>query len=547
MPALKLLGEMLVESGVITSEQLEIGLKQQKRTGEKLGEILVRLGFVTRSDVLKVMSEQSGSDFIDLKLTHIDNKAIDLVPGEIAREFTIIPVGLNNGSMVVATENPYNLNAVDRIRKLTGLDIELRVSDADSILKAIDTHYGIAYSPEQVIEKSIHEALSVKQIEEGTPPIIRLVEAVIARGVKNGATDIHFEPDERVARVRYRIDGILHMAPALPKKIYKAVVSRIKVMSSMDITDQRIPQDGGFTFSFGQSEMDIRVSSLPAMHGESMVLRLLDKSAALLELDQLGFTGDNLDNFRLLLNKPYGMIVITGPTGSGKSTTLYAALTILNALEKNIITVEDPVERRMPLIKQSQVNEKAGYTFAQALRHILRHDPDIILIGEMRDKETAEIGVRAALTGHLVFTTLHANTAADAIPRLVDIGIDPYLLSSTILATMSQRLVRRVCPNCQEEYRPNPEFLKHFGIENVMDAKHLRGKGCEQCNFTGYRGRMGVFELLRITPELSQLIANGATATELLKTSKIHTMHEDALEKALTGITTLKEVIRVVG
>jgi type II secretory ATPase GspE/PulE/Tfp pilus assembly ATPase PilB-like protein len=315
----------------------------------------------------------------------------------------------------------------------------------------------------------------------------------------------------------------------------------------MDITDQRIPQDGGFTFTFGQSEMDIRVSSLPAMHGESMVLRLLDKSAALLELDQLGFTGDNLDNFRLLLNKPYGMILVTGPTGSGKSTTLYAALSILNALEKNIITVEDPVERRMPLIKQSQVNEKAGYTFAQALRHILRHDPDIILIGEMRDKETAEIGVRAALTGHLVFTTLHANTAADAIPRLVDIGIDPYLLSSTILATMSQRLVRRICPNCQEEYQPESEYLRHFGIENVPNVKHLKGKGCEQCNFTGYRGRMGVFELLRISPELSQLIANGATATELLKTSKIRTMREDAIDKALTGITTLKEVIRVVG
>ncbi len=545
--ALRLLGEMLLESGLLTEEQLETALRQQKRTGEKLGEILIRLGFVTRRDMLKVMSDQSGIDLIDLKLTPVEPEAVKLVPGELAREFTVMPVSTNNGTLVVATDNPYNLAAVDRLREMTGRNIELRVADEESILKAIDTHYGINYSPEQVIEESIQQALSVEEVEEGTPPIIQLVDAVIARGVKLGATDIHFEPDEKVARVRYRLDGILHMAPALPVKIYKAVVSRIKVISGMDITEQRVPQDGGFTFAFGQSEMDVRVSSMPTSYGESLVLRLLDKSAALLDLDQLGFSGENLIEFRRLIQKPYGMIVITGPTGSGKSTTLYAALSNLNSLEKNIITVEDPVERRMALIKQSQVNERAGYTFARALRSILRHDPDIILIGEMRDKETAQIGVRAALTGHLVFTTLHANTAVDAVPRLLDVGIEPYLLSSTLLATISQRLARRICPKCKEEYTPDPEEMATFGIEDMNIGTLWRGRGCDHCNHTGYRGRVGIFELLKVTPEISQLIADGASAVEIQKASNIRTMHQDALEKVLAGITTLSEAIRVVG
>jgi type IV pilus assembly protein PilB len=545
--ALRLLGEMLLESGVLRKDQLDTALRQQKRTGEKLGEILIRLGFVTRRDMLDVMSDQSGIRPIDLKLTPIEPEAVELVPADLARELKMVPVAVNNGSIVVATDNPYNLNAVDRLRDLTGREIDLRVTDEESILKAIDTHYGIRYSPERVIEESIQQALSVADVEEGTPPIIQLVDAIIARGIKLNATDIHFEPDEKVARVRYRVDGILQMAPALPGKIYKAVVSRIKIISGMDITEQRLPQDGGFTFAFGQSEMDIRVSSLPMAYGESLVLRLLDKSAALLDLDQLGFSGENLTGFRRLLRKPYGMIVISGPTGSGKSTTLYAALSNLNALEKNIITVEDPVERRMALIKQSQVNEKAGFTFAQALRHILRHDPDIILIGEMRDKDTAEIGVRAALTGHLVFTTLHANTAVDAIPRLLDIGIEPYLLSSTLLATVSQRLVRRICPRCKEEYTPDPEELALFDIDESEVRTVWKGRGCEYCHHTGYRGRIAVFELLRVTPEVSQLIATGASSVEIQRQSEIRTMHHDALDKALSGITTLEEAIRVVG
>ncbi len=541
---MKPLGQMLIDAGYLTEEQLDIALKEQKRTGEKLGEILIRMGFVTREDILKVLSRQWGVPYIDLKRTFVDPNAIKLVPEETARENKLIPIEVKDNKLIVAMANPNDIYAIDLIESLTGYKVDPRLADEESIFKAIELYYGVAKSPDQVIEESIRKALA-EESAEGTPPIAELVDMIVVKAAMERATDIHIEPDERVVRVRYRVDGILRSYYTLPKKIYSAVVTRVKIISGLDISEQRLPQDGAFTMPFGLKEISVRVSTYPTLYGESIVMRLLNK-ASLLSLDQLGFTEEHLRILKRLINKPYGMIVVTGPTGSGKTTTLYSILSVLNALEKNIMTVEDPSEYRLPLIKQSQVNEKAGFTFAKALRAILRHDPDVILIGEMRDTETAEMGFRAAMTGHLVFSTVHANTAAAAIPRLIDMGIEPFIVASSLLAVIAQRLVRRICPKCKEEYKPDPEILRMLGLDENA-GPFYRGKGCEHCKNTGYKGRIGIFEIIEITPEISRLIAEKASAYDIEKAANLKTMKDDGIEKALKGITTLEEVLRVVG
>ena len=541
---MKPLGQMLIEAGFITEEQLEIALKEQKRTGEKLGEILLRMGFVTREDILKVLSRQWGVPYIDLKKAFVDPNVIKLVPEETAREHKLIPIEAREGTLVVAMANPNDIYAIDLIESITGYKVEPRLSDEESIFKAIEVYYGVAKSPDQVIEESVKLALT-EETAEGTPPIAQLVDMIVIKAAIERATDIHIEPDERVVRVRYRIDGILRSYYTLPRKIYGAVVTRVKIIAGLDISEQRVPQDGAFTIPFGLKEIAIRVSTYPTLYGESIVMRLLNK-ASLLSLDQLGFTPDHLTVLRRIINKPYGMIVVTGPTGSGKTTTLYSILSVLNALEKNIMTVEDPSEYRIPLIKQSQVNEKAGFTFAKALRAILRHDPDVILIGEMRDRETAEMGFRAAMTGHLVFSTVHANTAAAAIPRLIDMGIEPFIVASSLLAVIAQRLVRRICPRCKEEYKPDKEILQLLGLRED-EGPFFKGKGCEYCKNSGYKGRTGIYEILEITPEIARMIAEKASAYDIELAAGLKKMKEDGIEKAKAGITTLEEILRVVG
>jgi len=541
---MKPLGQMLIEAGLITEEQLEIALREQKRTGEKLGEVLLRMGFVTREDILKVLSRQWGISYIDLKKAFVDPNVIKLVPEETAREHKLIPIEAREGTLVVAMANPNDIYAIDLIESITGYKVEPRLSDEESIFKAIEVYYGVAKSPDQVIEESVKLALT-EETAEGTPPIAQLVDMIVIKAAIERATDIHIEPDERVVRVRYRIDGILRSYYTLPRKIYGAVVTRVKIIAGLDISEQRVPQDGAFTIPFGLKEIAIRVSTYPTLYGESIVMRLLNK-ASLLSLDQLGFTPDHLTVLRRIINKPYGMIVVTGPTGSGKTTTLYSILSVLNALEKNIMTVEDPSEYRIPLIKQSQVNEKAGFTFAKALRAILRHDPDVILIGEMRDRETAEMGFRAAMTGHLVFSTVHANTAAAAIPRLIDMGIEPFIVASSLLAVIAQRLVRRICPRCKEEYKPDKEILQLLGLRED-EGPFFKGKGCEYCKNSGYKGRTGIYEILEITPEIARMIAEKASAYDIELAAGLKKMKEDGIEKAKAGITTLEEILRVVG
>ena len=543
----KKLGEILIEQGIITPQQLRIALEEQKRTKEKLGQVLERLGLVTREELIRALGDQAGIPYVDLAKIHVDPHVLDLVPEEVARALKVLPIALKDHILIVAMSDPQDIRTIDQLRRLTGLGIEPMVAEEERILRAIDAYYKAAVADEEKLEEVIKEALLEKESKEATPPIVRIVNYILLRALREGATDIHIEPQEKVIRVRYRIDGILHLGLTLPLKIYNPILTRIKVMADLDITETRVPQDGGIRFNFGVKTVDLRVSTYPTVFGESVVIRVLEKSSILMGLDQLGFSEENLRTIRSLTDKPYGIFVVTGPTGSGKTTTLYALLLEMDALHKAIMTVEDPVEYRIPFIKQSQVNERTGFTFARALRAILRHDPDVILVGEMRDQETAEMAFRAAMTGHLVLTTLHANTATAAIPRLLNMGIDPHIVSTSLLAVQAQRLVRRICDNCRVPYQPSEEELHRFAVPHLAGKTLYRGEGCEKCKGTGYKGRTGIHEILVITPEVGALIAKGATVQEIEKAAGLKTMREDGIEKALKGITTLEEVVRVVG
>lgn len=542
------LGEMLLATGRITKSQYELAEREKTRTGAKFGEICERLGFIGHEEVLEFVGQQTETPYLDFSKTTIDSEAVKLIPEELARSSKLIPVEINEGTLTVAMVNPNDINAIDRLREISKLRIEPRIADEDTILSYIDDFYGMTVSPEEVIEESLNQALSLEEVEEETPPLIKLVDSIVAQGIKERATDIHIEADESVGRVRYRVDGILQTAFILPKKIHRAVVNRIKIVSSLDITESRVPQDGSFRFTCNTQEIDIRVSTMPIFHGESVVMRILQKPKFLLSLADLGYWDDNLERFKKLVQKPFGMIVITGPTGSGKSTTLYAALKTLNALEKNIITLEDPVEYHIPMTKQSPIHAKAGYTFAKGLRSILRHDPDIILLGEMRDEETAEMAFRASMTGHLVFTTLHANTASAAVARLLDMKIEPFVISTSLLAVIAQRLARRICSKCKESYTPSEEELNFYPqVKELKNPVFYRGKGCEKCKHTGYKGRIGIFEVLEANEKVNQLILQKALSTDIETAAEMKSMLDDGIDKVLKGVTTMDELRRVIG
>lgn len=544
----KTLGDILLETGRITKSQFELANREKGRTGAKFGEICERLGFISHEEVLEFVGKQTETPFLDFSRNPIDSEALNLIPEEVARSGKLIPVQLKEGVLTVAMAKPNDINAIDRLRAIANLSIEPRIADEETILSYVDEFYGMQISPEKVIEDSLNQALSLEEVEEETPPLIKLVDSLMAQGIKERATDVHIEVDESVGRVRYRIDGVLQTAFILPKKIYRAVVSRIKIMSSLDITESRVPQDGSFRFTYNTQEIDIRVSTMPIFYGESVVMRILQKPRFLMGLSDLGFWGNNLEIFKRLVQKPYGMLVITGPTGSGKSTTLYAALKTVNALEKNVITLEDPVEYQIPITKQSPIHEKAGYTFAKGLRSILRHDPDIILLGEMRDEETAEMAFRASMTGHLVFTTLHANTASAAVARLLDMDIEPFVVSSSLLAVIAQRLTRRICSKCKESYTPSEEELGYYEqLKKIEKPVFYRGKGCEKCKHSGYKGRVGLYEVLEANEEVRQLILKKGLSKELEIAAKLKSMLEDGIEKVLEGVTTIDEIRRVIG
>jgi len=552
---MKPLGQRLIEAGLITETQLQNALREQARTREYLGRILIRLGYVSEEAVAAALAAQARVKYVDLGQYTPQSEATKLIPENFARQHFLVPLSYVGKVLVVAMANPLDIITIDELRRMSKGPVEVVGATQSEVLEALDRAYGVGVGAgwSEVVDQSLRHVMARRGTVAETdvakePPIIKLVDSLITRAIQEGATDVHVEPEERLIRNRFRVDGILRQGPDIPKELQGAVTARIKVMSSLDIAENRLPQDGRIDFQFGGRQIDIRVSTFPTIRGENLVLRILDRGKLVLGLEQLGYSPDHLTLFKRVLQSPNGIILVSGPTGSGKTTTLYSALSYLNSEERNIITIEDPVEYEIPGIRQSQINVKAGLTFATGLRHILRQDPDVIMVGEMRDEETVDVAVRSALTGHLVFSTLHTNDAAGAIPRLTDMGAAPFLLASALVMIVGQRLVRSICVGCKEEAEADPVLLRRLGLEAKDDQlKFYRGKGCDKCGMTGYRGRIGIFELLRVTPEMTPLILERADSGSLQRAARaqgMRTMLEDGIRKALRGTTTLEEVAR---
>ncbi|MCP3979498.1 MAG: Flp pilus assembly complex ATPase component [bacterium] len=545
------LGERLVRSGVITPEQLQIVLAEQKRFDRRFGDLALELGFATPEQVAIVVAEMSGVRYEQLAGRTPDPALAQLVPEQVARRHHLVPLARNDSSLVVVMANPLDVQAVDRLRAQTGLDIEVAVSSDKQISDAQDALYiddQGAVRLDQAIDLARKAVDGEKDRgERELAPIIELVEGLLIEGFRRRATDVHLEPEERVVRVRYRVDGVLLPGPTLPMDLKSTVTARMKILSDLDISESRLPQDGRIRMTLGRRVYDLRVSTIPTVHGENIVLRVLDKSNVIKGLEAIGMSARDLEMFTTLIATQAGMILVTGPTGSGKTTTLYSALASLDASRTKIATLEDPVEYELPMVRQSQVNEKAGFGFAEGLRALLRQDPDTIFVGEMRDAETSGIAVRAAMTGHLVMSTLHTTSALGTLPRLVQMGIPPDLLLTSIRGLMAQRLVRLVCVSCTEEHEPDPALVHRLGLSDLSGATFRRGAGCPQCSGTGYRGRTGLYEVVRMTPELGDAFASGASATAMARIAcrdGTRFLRDHGLEQAFAGITTLDEVLR---
>ncbi len=550
----KKLGELLLELGFLNEDQLQVALEVQRLRGDSLGKILIDLSFVSPQELAQAIAQQSGKEFIDLSLQTPSLKALQLVDKHTAVQLEAIPIEiLGENRLLVAVSDPYNIDVVDTLRRKTLMELDIRVSDRESILRSIEIHYERLVKP---IDQQINELIKSMQVVEANLP--KLVDLLLNNAIIERATDIHISPESVASHVFYRIDGVLHHYYVLPKSIHPSIVSRIKILSEMDISEQRLPQDGSFSYTFLGENYDIRASTVPTAYGENVVLRLLPKNLSLFNLRSLGFEEDMLEEFESIISKPYGMILVTGPTGSGKTTTLYAVLRRINSLRKNLLTVEDPVEYKFPFIKQTQVNTKAGYGFATAIRHFLRQDPDVILVGEIRDEETAEMAVRAAITGHLVLSTVHTNDSVSTIPRLIDLKVKEYMVASGVLAISAQRLIRKNCSFCSQEERVGVDYLKRLGfeetaLENLIEEEEVtikRGKGCEHCRNTGYTGRLAVAELLKVDEDIEDMIIRGASPLAIMQRARekgMRTLKEDGLLKVLKGLTTPEEVVRVVG
>jgi type IV pilus assembly protein PilB len=551
----KRLGQILVESGTLTPEKLDLALREQKQTGEKLGVTLQRLGICSEREIARVLASQAGVECVDLTRLEIDRVVLLNVPRDYAEAKSLLPLRLRGSTLQVAMANPLDLATTDELARLTGKYIEVVHAPESEIKDAILRHFGGESGAGDDIPGLVEAAR--RALDAGgnlgheDSPYIRLVDGLMRQGVSEGATDIHIEPEEKVLRCRYRIDGRLVQGAVLPQELLPIVVTRVKIMAEMNISESRVPQDGRILFDTGRKKVDMRVSTFPTVHGETIVCRILDKEALIVGLDRLKMPAPMLETFKRDITRPNGIILVTGPTGSGKTTTLYSALTFLNRPDTKIITLEDPVEYELPVINQAQVNTAKGFTFAKGLRAILRQDPDILLVGEIRDVETAQLAIRAALTGHLVFSTLHTNSAAGAIPRLLDMGIEPFLLSATLVAVVAQRLVRQVCDGCGETVVPDEAQLALLGLDAAaMAGANIRaGRGCNLCRHTGFRGRMAVFEYLNIDVNLRRMIAERREAAELERFARDAgqtSLRDDAIAKFRDGRTTLSEVLRVV-
>jgi type IV pilus assembly protein PilB len=516
--------------------------------------VLVDLGYASQGAILSVMAKQIGIEYIDFAETKPQPDAITMVPRELAERYTLMPIEIRDGTLVVAMADPQNVLALDDLRIITGSDIRPAISTKDDILAAVEEYYKVAESTDEDMligtdEISDDELAQLTDVS-GEAPAVKLVNYIIQKAVADRASDIHIEPQENDLRVRFRIDGVLHEAMRSPKAIQASIISRFKIMADMDIAEARKPQDGHCAVTIGTHNLDFRVSTLPTVYGERVVLRILRKDSILLQLSDLGFLPRTLDRFEASFKKPYGAILVTGPTGSGKSTSLYAAINVLNDPARHIITAEDPVEYRLPGINQCQVNPKGGLTFARALRSFLRCSPDVILVGEIRDQETAQIAIESALTGHLVLSTLHTNDAPGAITRLIEMGVEPFLVASAVDCVLAQRLARRLCKDCKQEYRPKREVLIEAGFtaDNLPEIVYRAG-GCKKCGGTGYRGRLGVHEVLMMTEEIGRLCVAEATTDEIAQVAVEQGMlclRKDGLEKVRMGQTSIEEICRVI-
>ncbi len=562
-PSRDKLGELLVQEDLISPDQLETALAEQKVSGGRLSYHLSRLGYLEESELADILSRQYGVPSINLSEFTIDPEVIKLVPKDIAEKYKCIPISRADNSLIVAMVDPSNILAIDDIKFLTGYSIEAVVATEDSIMNAIERYYDVheeemekvfdGFDVEDIELLDTEEEINTVELERSAEdaPVVKLVNLILSDAIKKGASDIHVEPYEKSFRVRYRIDGVLHKVMDPPRKLQNAITSRLKIMADLDIAERRLPQDGRIRLKTAKGkEMDFRVSSLPTIFGEKIVLRLLDKESLQLDMTKLGFEEKPLEHFKVAIHKPFGMVLVTGPTGSGKTTTLYSALTELNKVTENISTAEDPVEYTLKGVNQVQMHEAIGLNFAAALRSFLRQDPDVIMVGEIRDFETAEIAVKAALTGHMVLSTLHTNDAPSSVTRLLNMGIEPFLVTASLQLIAAQRLVRKICTGCKEQIEFSPQALKDLGMKenDAANAVVYHGAGCMKCSKTGYKGRIALYEVMPIFEEIKEFILNGASTTELKRESirlGMKTMRQSGLSKLLEGVTTMEEIVRV--
>ncbi|HUV37448.1 MAG TPA: type IV-A pilus assembly ATPase PilB [Patescibacteria group bacterium] len=550
------IADQLLESSLITQEQLELALSEQGKSGGSLGYNLVKTGAISEKAFSEFLSQQYQVAAVDLDDLHADEDSVELIPSEVATKFQVVPVRREGRILTVAMANPDNIFAIDDIKFITGLEVNPVVATETSIKRAIDRFYDSADSLAEVmrdmeedfeIVEEMEEDLGLAEVQSEDAPVVKLVNSLISDAVNKAASDIHIESFEKNLRARFRIDGVLHEMMSPPIKMKGAIISRLKIMAELDIAEKRIPQDGRIKIRIGSKKIDLRVSTLPTIFGEKVVMRILDKSNLQIDLTKLGFQPDELKKFLKAIEAPYGMVLVTGPTGSGKTTTLYSALNRINVTSQNIMTAEDPVEYNLEGINQVNVHEEIGLTFASALKAFLRQDPNIVMVGEVRDLETASIAVKAALTGHLVLSTVHTNDAPSTINRMIDMGIEPFLVASSTNLILAQRLVRRLCSSCKEEVKMHPEAMRELGITNEDPFTIFEARGCQKCSSTGYKGRVGLYEVMPISEEIREMILNRCSSNEI----KIQAINEgmmslrvDGIQKLKNGATSLEEVLR---
>lgn len=544
----KRLGDLLLDSGLITAEQLQSALAE-KQKGQRLGDALLERGFITEQQLIEVLEFQLGIPHVSLYRFPFDQKLIKLVSKEMAKRNLLIPIKIEGDKLFVAMADPMDFYAIDDLRLATGFQIETAIASKDDILRAINKYYEIDDSMSDIMNQlTVQDEVQEEKITSDDSPVVRLVNQILQNAVQQKASDIHIDPQETKVLIRFRVDGVLKNERTFPKHMQSVLVARLKIMANLDITEHRVPQDGRIKMHIEFHPIDLRVSTLPTIYGEKIVMRILDLGSTLNDLNKLGFNSLNLKRFKQLIENPTGIMLITGPTGSGKSSTLYAALNHLNSEEVNIITIEDPVEYQLEGINQIQVNANVGMTFAKGLRSILRQDPNIIMVGEIRDRETADVAVRASLTGHLVLSTLHTNDSLGTITRLVDMGVEPFLVASSLTGVVAQRLVRKVCRDCASEQAPTQREIEIFAKRGLSIDKVVRGRGCGTCNMTGYKGRLAIHELLMLSDEMKRVIMNNEPFSKLrdlaIKNKTIFLI-DDGLLKVKQGLTTTEEILRV--